>query len=160
MKFKLLFALVFYVPVLFISLKTSGQSFSKPAYYSAMASESAEEINSQLATIKSTPIAGKDAYEGALMMKKASFLKTAKEKLNAFKSGRNKLENAIAKDKDNLEYRFLRLIIQENAPKALKYKNEITEDSQLLKTHYKSLPAYLQQAIVDYSKTSKVLKLS
>ena len=160
MKLKLLFALVFCLPVLFPSLKTSGQSFSKPAYYSAMASENAEEINNLLSSVKAAAIAEKDAYEGALMMKKASFLKTAKEKLSTFRSGRSKLENAIAKDKDNLEYRFLRLIIQENAPKALKYKNEISEDSQLLKVHYKTLPSYLQQVIADYSKTSKVLKLS
>jgi hypothetical protein len=117
-------------------------------------------IDAQLSAVKNAPVAEKEAYEGALLMKKAGVIKgTAKEKLIFFKSGRSKLESAIAKNNNNIEYRFLRLIIQEHAPKIVKYRNDIEQDSRLIITNFKSLPQDLQQTIADYSKASKVLKI-
>jgi hypothetical protein len=160
MKFNLFFAFIFCVPLLFSSIKTNGQGFNRPGFYTAIAAEKLADINQELITVKESSIEEKEAYEGALLMKKAAFMKTPKEKLSIFKSGRAKLEACIAKDNNNIEYRFLRLIIQENAPKILKYKNDLEQDSQLLKANFKNLPQYLQQVLTDYSKKSKVLKLS
>jgi hypothetical protein len=75
-----------------------------------------------------------------------------------FRSGLKKLEKSIAEESGNAELRFLRLMIQENAPGILNYRNEIEEDSKMVRSAYKKLPKVVQQAVSDYSKKSKVLK--
>jgi hypothetical protein len=135
-------------------------AFDKSAFYSALASDNMETINSQLTALKTSTLTEKEAYEGTLLMKKAGLVTKASEKLNLFKAGRIKLEAAIKKDKENAEYNFLRLIIQEHAPKIVKYNNNIQTDVTAIRSNYKTLPPLVQQAIIDYSKKSKVLKLS
>lgn len=132
--------------------------FDKQAFYNAMSSGSLEEVNSMLASVKASTLDEKEAYEGALLMKKAGLVSKAKEKLSLFKSGRTKLEAAIKKDNNNTEFVFLRLIIQEHAPKAVKYHSNIDSDSELIRNNYKNLPPVVQKAIHAYSKNSKVLK--
>lgn len=46
------------------------------------------------------------------------------------------MEGAIPGDKNNSEYRFLRLMIQENAPDILGYNMEIEEDAAAVKKHF------------------------
>lgn len=129
--------------------------------YKALASGDLETINGQIEKLQSTATDLKDAYEGALLMKKSGLMKApAKEKISVFKSGKQKLEAAIAKNPDNAEYRFLRYIIQENAPKVVKYNKDLKEDAELIRSAFKNLPASLQQVITDYSKKSKGLKLT
>jgi len=91
-------------------------------------------------------------------MKKSGSIINAKDKLNLFQSGRSKPESSISKEPGNIEYRFLRLIIQEHAPKIVKYRNELEEDSKLIRTNFYSLSQFLQQQITNYSKKSKILK--
>ena len=134
--------------------------FDRSAFYAAMASSKLEEIDAQLTLLKTASIAEKEGYEGALLMKKSGLASKPKDKLNLFKSGRSKLESSIAKDKENTELRFLRLIIQEHAPKLVNYRNELDNDSQIIRTNYRFLPPVVQQAIIDYSKKSTVLKPS
>lgn len=132
--------------------------FDRSAFYNAMAAETVDEINTQLNIIKTSSITEKEAFEGALLMKKAGLVAKAKDKLSLFKEGRKKLEASIKKDSDNTEYCFLRLIIQEHAPKALDYKSDIDHDSKLIRSNYKNLSPATQQAVIDYSKKSKALK--
>ncbi|MEO7766486.1 MAG: hypothetical protein ABIS01_03630, partial [Ferruginibacter sp.] len=101
----------------------------------------------------------KRAYEGALMMKKAGLIAKPKDKLATFREGRSTLEAAIKNDEGNVEYRFLRLIIQENAPKIVKYRQNLKNDSELVISSFKKLPLAVQQAIRDYSKKSSLLKI-
>ena len=160
MKFSIFLRLLFFIPATFIAVNTTAQSFDKAAFYHALSSESIDVINTQISLVKASSIAEKEAYEGALLMKKAGVTNgNASQKLSLFKSGRSKLEASISKNNDNMEYRFLRLIIQENAPKIVKYRNEIEQDSQLVKTNFKTFPQYLQHVITDYSKKSKALKI-
>lgn len=134
------------------------KGFDKPAFYSVLASESAADLDAQLRLIREGNFSEKEAYEGALLMKKAELAVKAKDKLNLFKSGRTKLESSISKNTNNIEYRFLRLIIQEHAPKIVKYRKELEEDSKMIRSNLKELPPTLQHIIIDYSKKSKVLK--
>jgi hypothetical protein len=136
----------------------AGQGFDRVVFYAAMSSDNLNEINTQLNIIRGASITEKDAYEGALLMKKAGLVNSAKEKLSLFKSGRSKLESSILKEATNTEYRFLRVIIQEHAPKIVKYRNQLEEDSRLIRSNFKSLSQLLQQVIIDYSKKSTVLK--
>ena len=133
--------------------------FDKSAFYKAMASEERKAVDNQLNLLKTADVPGKRAYVGALTMKKAGLVKGPSKKLGLFKDGHKQLEDAIQKDTSNAEYRFLRLMIQEHAPGILGYKKEIEKDSQYIRKSYKTLPQNVQQAVVDYSKKSKVLKL-
>lgn len=160
MRFKIIFS--FLLAVCFLGVQGKGQRpvFDRSSFYAAMASASVSEIDEQLASLKTASLPEKEAYEGALLMKKSGMVAKAKDKLSLFKSGRTKLEAAIAKEPDNAEFRFLRLIIQEHAPKVVNYRSEIDKDSKLIRSNYKNLPAAVQQAISDYSKKSSVLKPS
>lgn len=133
-------------------------AFDKSAFYAALASDNMETLNSQLAVVKTSSFNEKEAYEGVLMMKKAGLVTKAQEKINLFKAGRIKLDAAIKKDKENAEFCFLRLIIQEHAPKIVDYNNNIKTDIAAIRSNYKTLPPVVQQAISDYSKKSKNLK--
>ena len=133
-------------------------SFDKVAYYTVLKSGTITEINNQIALINASSLTGKDAFIGALLMKKADLLKVPKQKLDAFKSGRIKFETAFRADTANIEYRFLRLIIQEHAPKIVKYNKEIGEDAAVIKKNYKQLSADVKKILIDYSQTSKALK--
>ncbi len=157
MKFSVILCLMFLLTAPVV-LGKKAQGFDRSVFYAAMSSEKIDEINSELGIVRASSIADKEAYEGALLMKKAGLVKGAKEKLSLFKSGRLKLESAISKDGNNIEYRFLRVIIQEHAPKIVKYKNQLEEDIMLIRSNFKSLSQLLQQVILDYSKKSTVLK--
>lgn len=134
------------------------QDFDRPAFYAAMASENLTHVDKQLEIVSQSSITEKDAFEGALTMKKAGLVKGPGKKLNLFKAGHKKLEGALNKDTDNAEYRFLRLMIQENAPGILGYKDDLDKDKALIIKQFKSLPAPVQQAVTNYSKKSKVIK--
>ncbi len=100
----------------------------------------------------------KEAFAGTLQMKKAGLLKVPKEKLDNFKRGATKLEMVLRSDTSNVEHRFLRLIIQEHAPKIVKYRSKIDDDATFIKTNYKALSPEVQKILIDYSQTSKALK--
>ena len=131
--------------------------FSRPAFYITMANGNLDAINIQLTILRSASVTEKGAFEGALMMKKAGLISSPKNKLSLFKSGRNKLEGMLSKDSTNAEFRFLRLMIQENAPRILEYKSELAKDGQYIRIMFKGLSSEVQQAIIEYSKKSNVL---
>ena len=155
---KMFFNLLFLLSICTVQGNYQKAGFDRSAFYNAMASDNLQEINTQLAIISTSSINEKEAYEGALLMKKAGLVTKAKEKLSLFKAGRLKLEASIKKNSNNTEFVFLRLIIQEHAPKMVKYNADIEKDSLQIRANYKSLPFVVQQAISDYSKKSKVLK--
>jgi len=133
------------------------QSFDKARYYAVMASAGVAAIDDELSVLESAPIKEKDAYEGALLMKKAGLLTRPKDKLATFKSGYRKLESALAQDSGNIEYHFLRLVIQEHAPKIVHYNKDQQSDSQDIIRSFKTLSPVVQQAILDYCKHSNIL---
>jgi hypothetical protein len=135
------------------------REFNIIAYYKVLASESVTDINTELIVVRETTLAEKEAYEGALLMKKSGLLTKAKDKISVFKDGRQKLESCISKNRDNTEFRFLRLIIQEHAPKIVKYQGNLKDDKQIILANFKTLSSNLQQVVLDYSKQSTVLKI-
>src|SRR5215472_11643858 len=132
--------------------------FDKTNFYQILKSGTTGEIDKELSEIDASSLKNKDAFTGALLMKKAGLLKVPKEKLNNFKKGAKKLETVIQADSSNVEYRFLRLIIQEHAPKAVKYNSKIGTDADFIKKNYKQLSPDVQKILIDYSQTSKALK--
>jgi hypothetical protein len=132
--------------------------FDRVAFYEAMSKKNLDQVNGQLAIVSKSSMEQKQAFEGALIMKKAGLLSGAGKKLNTFKDGHKKLEASLQKDSGNAEYRFLRLMIQENAPGILGYKDDLKKDSEYLRKNFKSLPQEAKNAVIDYSKNSKILR--
>ncbi len=160
MKYGVLVFLLF--TMAFVNNAVYGQDtdpvFKKTLFYKAMENGSETDINNQLAIIKVSSFDGKEAFEGALLMKKAGTAGGAKKKLNLFREGHKKLEGILNKDSLNVEYRFLRLMVQEHAPGILGYKKELEKDSRFIQENFRKLSPVVQQAVTDYCKQSKVLK--
>ena len=133
---------------------------NRPAFYKAMEENNKDLVNAQLKELESEPAEIREAFTGAMLMKKASFGGVPPAvRLKVFRQGKKLLEGAIQTDPENVEFRFLRLIVQEHAPGALGYRNDIEKDTEYIRKSYKSLPDELQRTIGDYSKKSKFLKL-
>jgi len=157
MKIKLVFVFYMLLTGRLASAKGTFQRIDKQAYYHALASENKETVNAELSELQNAEGAAKEAYEGALLMKKAALVALPKDKLKFFKAGRIKLETAIQAEPGNAEYRFLRLIIEEHAPKIVKYRSDIEPDALAVKKAYQSFSPAVQDAVRDYSKSSKAL---
>lgn len=136
---------------------TLQQKLDKKAFYAAMSSGNVDEVNAELEVLNSATFTNKQGYEGALLMRKAGMVARPAEKLKLFKAGRIKFDGAILNDGDNVEFHFLRFAIQEHAPKIVKYRTDLETDKQVILKNYKSLPPVVQQAIIDYTKNSKLL---
>jgi hypothetical protein len=139
--------------------ENQARMFNRAAFYTIMSSGKLSEVNNELDMLKTSEIKEKQGYEGALLIRKAGLVKIPAEKLHFFKLGYIKLEGAIADDKDNTEYHFLRLTIQEHAPHIVKYYHQIDIDKDYVIKGYKNLPLEVQDAVKDYCKNSKVLNL-
>lgn len=79
------------------------------------------------------------AYKGAAIALKARYAKTVKKKREGFLEGVSYIEHAIETAPEALEPRFVRLGIQENSPKILKYKDNIEEDKNFILTHFENI---------------------
>ncbi len=78
------------------------------------------------------------AYKGGIATLMAKHSKGIKEKKAFFQEGVALLEYAVAQDNDNLEIRCIRLGVQENSPKFLKYRSGIQIDKQFILEHFSS----------------------
>ncbi|MEO8933741.1 MAG: hypothetical protein ABI295_05490 [Xanthomarina sp.] len=97
------------------------------------------------------------AYKGAAIALKAKHGKTLKDKKEGFIEGVSYIEFAIEKDPNAIEPRFIRLGIQENTPKILKYKDHIVEDKNFLLNEFKHISSEnLKAHIKDFILQSKV----
>ena len=155
LKIKILFFIAIF------NLSFINDSFNKKEFYDAFASSSLEEVNSMLSKLENKKTSSLfRAYKGALFMRKSSLLKTPLQKLDVFKKGMQILESEINKFPKNVEYRFLRLSIQENAPKFLNYYQDIQKDKEIIIKKYKILDKEMKNIIMEYSKKSEILKTS
>ena len=73
------------------------------------------------------------AYLGALQTIWANHIFSPISKLNTFKEGKKNIEQAIKKEPENAELRFIRLSIQKNTPSFLGYKSNVNEDTEFIK---------------------------
>ena len=130
--------------------------FDKGEFYNVMSVGDVNAIDNELILVKDAP-KNKEGYEGALLMRKAGLISGPKKKLDLFKAGRIEMETAIINEPENTEYRFLRLAIEEHAPKIVRYHNDILTDKAIVIHKFKELQPVVQHAILDYCKNSKVL---
>lgn len=127
-------------------------------FYNTLKSNELVQIEKQIGVLElKKETSQTNAYLGALYMKKSNYLKDVKIKIASFKKGNNLLENEIEKNPKNLEYRFLRLAIQENAPKILKYNINIEEDAKFINENFNNSSASLIKIITIYASSSSAL---
>jgi hypothetical protein len=149
--------------LIFLSLTVftfnASAQLDRKAIYSALASDSKELVQKQLDGLQGAKESSEvKAFKGALQMKAAQFQKTAKDKMTLFNAGKKVLESEIKSNDGNVEYRFLRLLIQENAPKQLKYNGNIDEDVAAIIAGYSKLKESTKTAVESYAKKSASLK--
>lgn len=97
------------------------------------------------------------AYKGASIALKAKYAETIKEKKEGFFDGVSYIEFAIEKEPNAVEPRFVRIGIQENSPKILKYKDNIDEDKLFLLKQYSNISSSdLKKHIKDFILQSTV----
>lgn len=82
------------------------------------------------------------AYLGAAKTLMAEYSYAPWSKLNYFEEGKKLIEEAIQKDSQNPEYRYLRFLIQFNAPDFLGYSSQLKEDYEFIEAYLKTTKAH------------------
>ncbi len=98
--------------------------------------ESALALRDKLETVSEEDNTILVAYKGAVSALTAKYTKDNTERKELFKNGVLLLEFAVSQKPENIEIRCLRLSIQENSPKFLKYRSNIEEDKTFILNHY------------------------
>lgn len=132
----------------------------------AMAIDSEEKtklLHRELEAVTESDMAILRAYKGAVSTMMAKYTRKKGEKLDFFKSGVALMEAAIAEDSSNIEMRTIRLGIQENAPKFLRYHKNKEEDklyiidnfSKIQQKEIKSFVRTFVQQSAEFSEAEK-----
>lgn len=95
-------------------------------------------------------------YKGVSEMIQAKYVISPWSKLNSFNSGKKLIEEAVRKDSENLEIRFLRYSIQTNLPSFLDYKADVDSDKDFMINNIdKTDDKELRKNIIEYLSVSK-----
>lgn len=124
-------------------------------------STAAFQLVDQLANINQQSNPTLLAYKGAALTMKAKYVREKEAKKQNFKEGVKWIESAVTNAPQNIEIRLVRLAIQENTPKFLKYHSDIQTDKAFILSHLSQVktPA-LRQHIQTYVAQSKVFSAS
>lgn len=119
--------------------------------------EVADSLYKKLTTINLENNATLYGYKGAAYTLKAKHAKVIKDKKTYFKEGVAMIESAIALHPENVELRFVRLSVQENAPKIVNYREDLESDKSFILKNYPQIKdPTIKELIKKYSKDSKV----
>lgn len=91
------------------------------------------------------------AYLGGLQAIWANHVFNPISKLNTFKEGKKNIEQAINKEPENAELRFIRLSIQKNTPFFLRYKSNILDDTEFIKKNRHQIRSAILQENIEAS---------
>ena len=95
------------------------------------------------------------AYLGGLETVWAKHVLNPISKLKTFNKGKRKIEQAVQKEPENIEIRFIRLSVQKHAPSFLGYNKNIEEDLFFIQTNRQEIKSQILLNNVD-----KLLKYS
>jgi len=126
--------------------------------------EKAVKLHADLSEVSKKDTKVLVAYKGATLTLMAKYAKSVKDKKTFFKEGASLIEWAVSEKPNDIEIRLVRLGVQENAPKVVKYRKNKEEDKQFLLTHYKeitsiTLKMYVKGFIMQSSSFSEDEKL-
>ena len=142
----------------FLSVSASAGS---ERFFTVLSQGSRDDVEKLILDYEAKGDTGSQAniYRGALYARMAGLVNTPAQRLEYFKRGRLLIEAEIKQNADNIEYRFIRLIIQEQAPSIVRYRDNIEEDSAMIIAGYETLDDELKREIDRYAKTSKLLNI-
>lgn len=134
MKIAMLFCLFF-----FSLLTASDISEVREHYRNASANaEVAKQLYNELEPITTGDDPILIAYKGAVTTLMSKYSNEIRDKKSYFKAGKLLLEYAVTASPNNIEIRYIRMSVQENAPKIVGYNKNIQEDKQFILEHYKA----------------------
>ena len=119
--------------------------------------EIANELYDQLSSISLSDHPKLIAYKGGVLSLKAKNSKTIKDKKMYFQESVQFLEAAVKNAPKDIEIRYVRLTVQEHAPKILKYNKNIDEDKSFILEYYGTIKdTQLKACILSYVKNSSL----
>ncbi|WKW46175.1 hypothetical protein P3875_10360 [Myroides sp. JBRI-B21084] len=89
------------------------------------------------------------AYLGALQAIWAKHVFSPATKLKTFNKGKQNLEKAVKNEPNNVEIRFLRLTIQQNAPFFLNYDQNIATDKAFILKNKNAISSVTLQQLIN-----------
>ena len=129
-----------FIFVFFIGLFSPSLTKVREDYKNAFSSKEVTlQLNKELAEVKKTDDKLLVAYKGAVLTLMAKHSKNSNDKKSFFKEGATLLDFAINEQPTSVEMRCIRLGVQENTPKLLKYRANKVEDKQLIKDQYENI---------------------
>lgn len=147
---------LFYIVAVFFSLIAQELPEVRESYYAASKSKAnAEKFHAMLSGYNKNN-ATLLAYKGAAIVLKSKYAPKAKQKKELFVEGVTLLEKALKSEPNNTEIHLIRLSIQENTPKALKYKGNIEEDKKLIVASFDKQSKEVKECIKKYVRQSEV----
>ncbi|MBB1149264.1 MULTISPECIES: hypothetical protein [unclassified Myroides] len=139
----------------FISFfQVSTTDLSKSFQQASLSAEQAQAFYEKVLTIKTTDESA-SLYKGAALVTLAKFEKKIKVKKELVKEGALLIEAAIEREPTNVEFRLVRLIIQENTPKIVGYYKNIDSDKKLIIKQYDQQSTAVKKWIKTYAEQSK-----
>ncbi len=96
------------------------------------------------------------AYKGAALTLRARYLNERSAKKDMVAQGIALLERAVKASPRQVEVRLIRLAIQENSPKILKYKMNIAEDKQMILSNTSAQSTAVKSLVKRYVKQSQL----
>jgi hypothetical protein len=144
-------SLLLYISLGLLVFKTDVASV-RIAYRDASTSkEKAFVLHKELENISEKDNTTVVAYKGAVAILTSQYFKKVKIKKVRFVKGATLIEYAVKKQPKNIEIRFIRLSIQQNIPKFLKYNLNINSDKEFILSNYKQIKSkVLKNYIKDY----------
>jgi hypothetical protein len=126
----------------------------RTSYFSGQKTQiAAEEFNILMEGVNTnTPVL--KAYFGAAIALKAKYGGNIREKREFFEQAVEHIEAAIQADSNNPEIRLIRLSVQENSPRIVKYKDNMDEDKAFILEHFASQSTAVKRCIRDYVSNS------
>lgn len=156
--------IIILLSIVLLPIQTSEMAEIRLAYKEAAKDQSkVDEFHESLLEVTKKDPMALVAYKGASIALKAKYANTLKEKKDGFIEGVGLIEYAIETEPNNIESRFVRIGIQENTPKILKYKSNIPEDKAFIINQYsyissKNLKAHIKDYIMQSSEFSDAEK--
>lgn len=146
MKFlaSILFSITFFFGLTLSELRTDFENAAKSAKNADILYNKLDDYSGNNQTIV--------AYKGASVILKARFVKDKATKKKYFTDGATLINDAVKNDSKDVENRLIRLIIQENIPKFIKYNQNIQQDKQFIVDNYNSAPKEVQTLVKTYAK--------
>ena len=127
-------------------------------YRASKSSDSADSLFNNFTSLNKTNDAFTIAYKGMSQLMVCYHSYNPYTKFKYFVKGKESLEQAINKDPQNIEFRFLRLSVQLNTPEFLGYYSNINEDKLAIFNGVKTLTDKdLLERIANYTFNAKRL---